>query len=73
MIASCLVKEVLAGALPCCVDILMGSDATGNGALPTLRSHKLMIEEAAVGDDERTRQQFVSGGGGICKGLYAFS
>ena len=74
VIASCLV-ETLAGALPCCVDMVMGSEATGSGALPRLGSHRLMIEDAAIGDDERTRRQSVTlpEGGGICKGLYACS
>jgi hypothetical protein len=72
VIASCF-GETLASALPCCVDNVTGSEATGSGALPTLGSHKLMIEDVAIGDEERTRQQSVPGGGGTCKGLYAFS
>jgi len=96
MIASCFELLVVEVAAPppsrrrrcccCCedLDIRIGSEQTGSGALPISGSRKSMTEEATFGAGARMRLQSISGsaaapidvfegGGGICKGLYAFS
>ena len=87
VIASCFVVVVLAVGLvgtprpPCRGDVSrIGRERTGSGTLPISGSRKSISEEVTVGERERTRQQSIPAtplrffnGGGICKGLYAFS
>jgi hypothetical protein len=85
VIASCLADVVVAAPLTRpsrCEDrdIRIGRVHTGSGALPISESRRSMTEEATIGAVERTRLQSIPaavptaffGGGGTCKGLYAF-
>jgi len=86
VIASCLAVVVVAAPptrLSRCedCDIRIGRVHTGSGTLPISGSRRSMTEEATIGAVERARLQSILpaaptaffGGGGICKGLYAFS